>query len=183
MRRYPHLGSLSKGWSFPTLGSPSTTSMPAPQIHFSLSAFANASESTTVPLPAFTSTLCFFILRRKSSLTRCRVLGPPGAKINSTSDSRPRASRSTARKDLSCGWCWLRSFSSRSFLYEVDEFGLEEYMQSVTPKGIKRARVACEIRPNPRKPTVREGETPEVLSWGPHNAKGAQMNFGHYAEN
>ena len=52
-------------------------------------------------------------------------------------------------------------------------------MQEVIPKGTSRANVACEMRPNPRNPTVRFGLIVEELSCGPQNAKGAQLEEGH----
>jgi hypothetical protein len=47
------------------------------------------------------------------------------------------------------------------------------------PKGIRRARVAWEIRPKPRKPIVRRGEVGVVLSCGPQKANGDQLKEGH----
>lgn len=53
-------------------------------------------------------------------------------------------------------------------------------MQDVIPKGMSRANVACGMRPNPRKPTVRFGEIGEELSCGPQKEKGAQLMVGHF---
>jgi len=49
----------------------------------------------------------------------------------------------------------------------------------VTPNGIRRVRVAWEMRPKPRKPIVRRGEAGVVLSCGPQKTNGAQLKEGH----
>ncbi len=109
-----YLGSRTSGWSAPIWGSPSTTSRPTPQIHSSRNARARASESTSVPRAAFTSTACFFILRKKPALTTCRVSSPPGARTKSTSLSRASSSSSTRRTERRL-CCAARDASSAVF--------------------------------------------------------------------
>lgn len=53
-------------------------------------------------------------------------------------------------------------------------------MQWVRPKAVSRERVAWAMRPKPRKPAVRVGESAVGLSWGPVKKKGAKLKLGHW---
>lgn len=172
---YTYPGSRTSGWSAPIWGSPSTTSRPAPQIHPSRNACASASESTSVPRAAFTSTACFFILRKKSPLTTCRVSCPPGASTKSTSLSRASSSSSTRRTERRL-CCAARDASSAVLRGEL---GLDVYIQCVRLKEARRFSVAWAMRPKPRKPAVRVGASVLVLSWGPVKKNGAKLKLGH----
>lgn len=48
---------------------------------------------------------------------------------------------------------------------------------------MRRASVACAMRPKPMKPAVRLGEVGVALSWGPQNANGDQTKLGHWGTN